>query len=312
MFTTSNDSSDVIDANEDFYAAVENSDDDDDDFSSSSSGYYARLSEEEEDNYGADLDKQRRNNVFLYSDDDDLTEVLIDNDAEEEEDDESSSSANHTEVEVELEVETKLIKEESKTKKRWRPGNARTGRFLSKENRKYCRIGQNGGGSGDPFGGRNGCGFRNVPANKRKLDDYVLRDLGGFDQNSFGNRHWKLFQLVFILFVVVVCTEPVLETEPYRHFPLKMLGLAVVWFLGGFLVTYHAGLMMVWQDWYVKNNPDKFVPKDPAKAEAKAARQQRYRRLEEHAVQHKKADLQQRAYIEKKVAESKAKEKLFL
>ena len=57
-------------------------------------------------------------------------------------------------------------------------------------------------------------------------------------------------------------------------------------YLSGFCVTYYAGLAMIYQDWYIKKHPQKFMPKDPSKRQAKSREEARNQELRDHASRH--------------------------
>ena len=64
----------------------------------------------------------------------------------------------------------------------------------------------------DPFG-RNMCGFRDIPSNRRRLDDYVLFDVGGFKKQSFRTHIWRLAELITCIIVGLIWWEAFCEVQ---------------------------------------------------------------------------------------------------
>jgi len=175
----------------------------------------------------------------------------------------------------EIEVETSR-----EDKKMWRPGSGQS-KYTTKQYNKYFQR------DTDPFG-RNNCGFRDIPSNRSRLDDYVLRDIGGFKTQSFRTHIWRLSQLIIAMIIGLLVYERFYEAEPWHNFPLRMLGLMGFAWCSGFCVTYYAGIAMLYQNYYIKNHPHKFMPKDPTKRIAVDREMARKKELKNHAERHVK------------------------
>ena len=56
--------------------------------------------------------------------------------------------------------------------------------------------------------------------------------------------------------------------------------------VSGFCVTYWSGLAMVYQAWYIKRYPQKFMPKDPTKRQEATKEEERKEEVKKHAEGH--------------------------
>jgi len=193
-------------------------------------------------------------------------------------------------MDVDMEVNPKTVIR--KDEKRWRPGMGQA-KYTTKHYQKFYMR------NSDPFG-RNNCGFRDIPYNRVRFDDYILQDLNGWKTQSFRTHFWRLGQFIAFLLVSLLIEEYCRE-DTWAELPFGLLiTFGVAWFCG-FMITHYAGLAMICHNLHVKNHPEKFMPKNPHKLGSKRLDEtERRKKLEKHVVScgHRQAMLEKAKKIE--------------
>ena len=89
------------------------------------------------------------------------------------------------------------------------------------------------------------------------------------------------------MYAFYACASFMRFVHAYHGFYIfRLLMIGGFAYVSGFCVTYYAGLAMIYQDWYIKRHPQKFMPKDPSKRQEKSREEARKQELRKHAARH--------------------------